>query len=272
MLVDTHAHLYWDSYKKDLDQVIQRSLDASVTTIINVGVDVDLSRLALKQAQEKSRDNFSLFSTIAIHPEKALKYAQSDITELETIYLSDPDKVVAVGECGLDYIDADEQIKNLQRELFKAQIELAKKLNLPIIAHVRDDRSKDPNHIEAWDEVFELIESHPAIFHCYSGLLPTTNYLLRTNNFLVSFAANITYPKNEYLREAAKILPLEKILLETDSPFLAPQSIRGQRNEPSSVKEIAQFIAQIRGISFEQVADQTTQNAKRIFAFQLQKT
>lgn len=156
-------------------------------------------------------------------------------------------------------------VKDLQRKLFQAQIDLAKKLNLPLVVHCRDDRSKDPQNSETWDEVLNMVGEHPTILHCYSGLLHTTNYLLRTTNLFISFAANITYPKNEYLREAAKIIPLNKILLETDSPFLAPQSKRGQRNEPSAVKEIAELIADLKGISVEEVADQTTQNAKKIF-------
>ena len=121
----------------------------------------------------------------------------------------------------------------------------------------------------------EKNSSHPSLLNHNLAILSnnhaaylisyTTNYLLRAANLFVSFAANITYPKNEYLREAVKILPLNKILLETDSPFLAPQSKRGQRNEPSSVKEIAELIADLKGISFKEVADHTTQNAKKIF-------
>src|SRR3989338_1245921 len=146
MLIDTHAHLYWESFKEDFDEVIQRSINAGVTTIINVGVDVELSKKALKQVTEVLRNisNFTTYSTIGIHPHEALRYSQGklsdvgvsiqkDIEGLEQIYLSAPTKVVAVGECGLDYLDADEKQKDLQRQLFQAQIDLAKKLNLPLI-------------------------------------------------------------------------------------------------------------------------------------------
>ncbi len=253
MLIDTHAHLYWDSFKPDFDNVIKRSIDAGISTIINIGVDVETSKKALDQ----TKDLF-IYSTIGIHPHEALqKNIEKDVEELEKIYLSSPTKIVAVGECGLDYKDVEKKAKELQKPLFIAQIKLAKKLNLPLVVHIR----------EAWDEIFELIGDHPTILHCYSGQLPTTNYILQTTNFSVSFAANLTFPKNEYLREAVKLFPLEKILLETDSPFLAPQSKRGQRNEPSAVKEIAELIAQIKGISFDEVASQTTNNAKGIFAF-----
>lgn len=312
MLIDTHAHLYWDSFKEDFDEVTLRSINAGVTTIINVGVDVEKSREALRLTKgslsgysSSAVEKLQLFSTIGIHPHEAIKYSsdaplQKDIEKLEQIYESSPTKVVAVGECGLDYLFreldpslitqddrkevAQDDIIASQKRLFQAQIDLAKKLNLPLIVHCRDDRSKDsgststsamssaPNGSpptetvspSAWDEVITMTKNHFGIYHCYSGLPQTTNYLLQTTNFLISFAGTITYPKNEYLREAAKILPLEKMVLETDCPFLPPQSKRGQRNEPSAVKEIAQTVANLKGISFEEVAEQTTENGKKI--------
>lgn len=270
MLIDTHAHLYWEDYKQDFDDVIQRSLDTGVTTIINVGVDVELS----KKATELESSKIKFYSTIGIHPHEAVKYSsdpdvsiQKDIEKLERIYQSDTTKVVAVGECGLDYKEVDEKAKPLQYQLFQAQIDLAKKLNLPLIVHCRDDRSKNPKNSEAWDKILEMVGTHPTVLHCYSGLSHTTNSILQTTNLLISFAGTITYPKNEYLREAAKILPLDKIILETDCPFLPPQSKRGTRNEPSNVVEIAQLIADLKGVSLEKVANQTTANAGRLFAF-----
>lgn len=283
MLIDTHAHLYWESYRNDLDQVIERAKDAGITSIINIGVDIEKSKEALDQIQNRLSNisDISFYSTIAIHPHEAVKYISDEtlknhVQQLEQIYLSNPKKVVGIGECGLDYFFESNpgfippsitkaEVKNLQKKLLQSQIDLAKKLNLPLIIHCRDDRSKNPQNSECWDEVVEITKSHFGIYHCYSGLPPTTNYILQSTKFLIAFAANITYPKNDYLREAAKILPLERILLETDSPFLAPQSKRGQRNEPSSVKEIAELIAELKGITFEKVAWQTTQNAKSLF-------
>jgi TatD DNase family protein len=289
MLIDTHAHLYWDVYNDDLDEVIQRSIEAGVNTVINVGVDVEKSQMALKQVESELSKfpGFSAYSTIGIHPHESRKYASDlpagrqgvsihqDIERLEQIYQSNISRCIAVGECGLDYYFGEIEIatgssnprndeKELQRKLFQAQIDLAKKLNLPLIVHCRDDRSKDPNNSEAWDEVLEMVGNHPTILHCYSGLPHTTNYILQTTNLFVSFAATITYPKNEYLRDAAKILPLEKILLETDCPFLPPQSKRGQRNEPANILEIAQLIADLKNISLEQLQSQTSNNVKYI--------
>lgn len=271
MLIDTHAHLYWESFQDDLNQVIQRAIDAGVNTIINVGVDVEKSKIALKQAQEKlsKKSCFSAYSTIGIHPHESFKYPNGvsihkDILELEKLYQSSVNKIIAVGECGLDYKDIDEQNKKMQRPLFQAQIDLAKKLNLPLIVHCRDDRSKDPQNSEAWDEVLKMVGNHPAILHCYSGLSHTTNYILHNASLIVSFAGTVTYPKNEYLREAARMLPLDRIVLETDCPFLPPQSIRGRRNEPASVLGIAKLITDLKGVSLEEVSIQTTANAKRI--------
>lgn len=261
MLVDTHAHLFWEDYKQDFDEVVSRCVDSGVTTIVNVGVDVPLSKVAT----EMESDKVTFYSAIAIHPEEAVEYAQikdlrlkieEDIQALEQIYLENPEKVIAIGECGLDYTHP----KKAQKELFQAQIDLAKKLNLLLFIHVRDDRSKDPNNTECWDEVIEMSKEHFGIYHCYSGLPKTTRYILDATRFLISFAGNITYPKNDYLREAVRVTPLDRIVLETDCPFLSPQSKRGKRNEPSSVKEIAEFIAEIKGISFEEVANQTTNN------------
>lgn len=255
-LTDTHAHLYWDSFKEDFDEVIARALDAGVNTIINVGVDIEKSEIAAKLESDKVK----FYSTIGIHPHEALRLTQGKLSEelekLEQIYKSNPKKVVAVGECGLDYLDVDEQTKQLQKELFQAQIDLAKKLNLPLIVHCR----------EAWDDTIEMTKDCFGIYHCYSGQPPVTQKALQTN-FLISFAGNLTYPKNDYLREAVKLIPLNRIVLETDCPFLPPQSKRGQRNEPANVLEIAQLIADLKEVSLDEVASQTTANAARSFAF-----
>lgn len=280
MLIDTHAHLYWESFKADFDKMIQRSLAAEVSTIINVGVDIEKSQVALEQAKNtKWPKGLSVYSTIGIHPHEAIKYGsdesiQQDMQKLEQIYLSDKTKVIGIGECGLDYFfDPEfipssltlEDIKILQKKLFQAHINLAKKLNLPLVIHCRDDRSKNPQNSECWNEVIEMTKDHFGIYHCYSGLLPTTNYLLQSTNFLISFAATITYPRNEYLREAVKLTPLDRVVLETDCPFLSPQSKRGIRNEPAAVKEIAELIADLKGISFKEVAEKTSKNAKKVF-------
>lgn len=258
MLTDTHAHLYWDAFKEDLDEIIQRAIDAGVTTIINAGVDVELSKKALQQVQDKLANipNFSAYCTIGIHPHEAAKFSFDQIDKLEAIYKSAPEKVVAVGECGLDYLDVDEKTKNMQKKLLQTQVDLAKKLNLPLIIHCRN----------AWDDIFAFLKNTTGILHCYSGDVKVTKNALQTN-YLISFAGNATYPKNEYLREAIKIIPLDRIVLETDCPFLPPQSKRGQRNEPSAVLEIANLIAELKKVSLDEVAKQTSSNVAKLFAF-----
>lgn len=293
MVADSHAHLYWDSYRDNLPEVLRQARDGGVGLIINIGVDLKTSDIVVKQQIKE----LEVFGSIGIHPHEAIKYLDTknasidvsihkDIVELEQLYqltLSNPTKtatkIVAIGECGLDFLFPDplpssvspdqvgvslEMAQEMQCKLFKAQVELAKKLNLPLIVHCRDDRSQDSQNSQAWDEVLEIVGSHPAILHCYSGLTPTTNYILQTTNLLVSFAANITYPKNDYLREAAFKLPLEKIIVETDSPFLSPQNKRGQTNEPAAVLEVAKVIAQIKKVSLAEVEKQTTANLKKI--------
>lgn len=277
MLTDTHAHLFWDSYEKDLDEVIQRSLDSGVNTIINIGTDTTTSKLALEQVEQKldKMPGFSAYSTIGIHPHEAFKYSSDespptggrsihkDIERLEQIYRSKTKKVIAVGECGLDYFFVPkyqppslsiDQIKDLQQKLLEAQVGLAKKLDLPLTIHCRD----------AWGDIWEYISEWHGILHCFSGDLAIAQKAI-ANNFLISFAATLTYPKNDQLREVAKQTPLNKIVLETDCPFLPPQSKRGQRNEPSSILEIAQLIADIKNVSLSEVANQTTANTKAVF-------
>ena len=267
-LTDTHAHLYWPDFKQDFGEILQRAKDTGVTNLINVGVDVEKSKEALKQVKEVSwPEGFLVRSTVGIHPHEAVNYINSNVSihddtaNLEQLYLSAPESVVAIGECGLDFVEVDEQTKKLQTILFQAQIDLAKKLNLPLIVHCRDDRSKDPQNSEAWGKILEMLGNYPTVLHCYSGLLPTTKYLIHNTNFYVSFAATLTYPRNDYLREAARLLPIDRIVLETDSPFLPPQSKRGKRNEPANIVETAKALAEIKNLSLEEVANQTTKNA-----------
>lgn len=312
-LIDTHAHLFWDSYKDDLDSVIQRAKDNNVTTIINVGVDLTTSDMVTKMTSDK----LQFFASVGIHPEESVNYSSNedvsirrDVDRLEELILKgnlNSTKIVAIGECGLDYYFAEnpwtppppispvilanevrpeseqdsgvlrqnvgvprmtftpERIKSLQKKLFQAQITLAKKHHLPLLIHCRDDYSKDPQNSEAWDLVGQMTKDYFGIYHCYSGLPPTTDYLLQNTKFLISFAGNATYPKNEFLREAIKAIPLERLTTETDCPFLPPQNNRGKRNEPANVLEVAKLIAEIKKISIEEVARQTTQNVHICF-------
>ena len=269
MLIDTHAHLFWESYKQDYQEVIDRAIETGLSIIINVGTDPETS----KEAVELKSDKIKFLSSIGIHPHEYTKYTsdsdvsiQQDIERVEKIYQANISKVIGVGECGLDYFFENnpdfissslsiDQIKVIQKKLFLAQIKLSKKLNLPLLIHCR----------EAWSDIFENLQGTKGLFHTFSGSFKDAKRALALGYFL-SFSAIITYPKNDYLREIIKNTPLDKILTETDCPFLPPQSKRGQRNEPETIKEIVELIAGLKEISFEQTANQISQNAKKLFA------
>lgn len=290
MIIDTHAHLYWDSFKEDLDEIIKRAVEQGVAEIYNIGIDVKSSQQALDQLAYLEQKGLIAYSSIGIHPHESQKYADAnslkeDIKKLEEIYHSNPEKVKFVGECGLDYyfqnqdshvadaprndVIASEawqsRFKTLQLKLFQAQIDLAKKLNLPLSIHCRDDRSKDPNNTECWDKVVEMTKDHFGIYHCYSGLAPITHYILRNTNFYFSFAGNLTYPNNKYLHEAVKLIPLNRIVVETDCPFLPPQNHRGKRNEPGFITDTIKFIAEIKNLDVNEVKKIAFKNSTAVF-------
>jgi len=268
MLIDSHAHLFWPSLKADFDAVLDRAAQAGVNTIINIGTNLETSKQAITQKSDK----VAIFSTIGIHPHDCKKYTngsgvsiQQDINHLEELYQNNKSKIVAIGECGLDFHFQDnpdyipssisiDQIKDTQRALFEAQVDLAKKLSLPLVIHCRN----------AWNEILDYLKEAKGVLHCFSGNLEDTKKIFQFPLY-ISYAANITYPKNDLLRETITITTLERILIETDSPFLAPQSKRGQRNEPADVLEVAKTIAEIKGINLNQVAEQTTNNSKSLF-------
>lgn len=260
MLIDTHAHLDVKQFKPDFIAVIERAKAAGVTAIINIGPSVNSS----KAAAQINSDQIKMFSTIGLHPEYAplanpAKSIPLKMRALEKIYQANPQKVVGVGECGLDYFKHNGQItdeeKIAQKALFQAQIDLAKKLNLPLIIHCRD----------AWEDIFDFnFGGVIGVFHSFTGNIKQAKKALDLG-FYLSFTCIITYPKNEYLREIIKIMPLDKILTETDCPFLPPQSERGQRNEPANVLEVVKIIAEIKDLSVDEVTNTTFQNAQRLF-------
>lgn len=255
MLIDTHAHLEFENFKADQKRTIDRALAAGVETIINVGTTTGASAKAIQLAQKYP----FIYATVGTHPID-LAEKEPDIAQMRQ--LAHSDKVVAIGECGLDFYHQDKgHLADAQKQLFSSQIALAHELDLPLIIHCRN----------AWGEMWPVLENKSffqtlpqGVFHCFTGCEQEAKKALEMG-FLISFSCIITYPKNQYLRDIIKILPLDKILVETDSPFLPPQSHRGQRNEPANVVEVAQVIAQVKNITFDQVANQTTKNAKQLF-------
>lgn len=262
-MVDAHAHLNFKAFEKDYEAVISRAASAGVTKIINVGTKIDSSSKAVELAQKYE----NLYAAVGIHPHHADKL-NADWEE-ELVKVAQNPKVVAIGECGLDFFSyQSNKIANpkTQKEIFIRQIEIAKKLKLPLQIHNR----------QAGKEILEILLSHkahlsnpPGIFHCMSGDL---NFLKKVLNlgFYIGFDGNITYPgvaKGEAtdLKDLVKYTPLEKLILETDSPYLAPLPLRGSRNEPKNVIIIGRFIASLKKISFEEVREVTEKNTDELF-------
>lgn len=285
LITDTHAHLDMKEFDSDRDEVIKRALENGVEKIIAVGVDLASSQKAVELSQKYEE----IYAAVGIQPEEINQYFEEapdpiffnprkikiDVRgELEK--LAKNKKVVAIGECGLDYkyirekgkSPEDQELeKEKQKDIFRRQLGTAVLLDLPVIIHNREADEDIMNEILRYKETKKL----SGVFHCFTAearlsaeALAQAEKVLECG-FLISFTGLITYPKNDELRKVIKEIPLEKILVETDSPFLAPQSHRGQRNEPSFVTEVINQIALIKGIDAEKVAEITTQNAKNLF-------
>lgn len=266
MYIDTHAHLDFKEFDKDREEVIKRAKEGGVEKIINVGCNLERSRAALELAYQHE----NIYSAVGVHPHDVKNY-ELQITKQELEKLAKNRKVVAIGECGLDYYRLEkksfsislEEEKKTQKEFFKAQIEIAKKLNLPLIIHCRDAFADLLEIIQ--NTKYKILNTKPGVTHCFSGNLEIANEFLKLG-FLVSFTGSITYakPQAEILK-VVKETPLEKIMVETDCPYLAPVPHRGERNEPLYVKYIAQKIAEVKGIKIKEVEKITTENAIKLF-------
>jgi len=251
-LIDIHAHLDFKDYDADRAEVIKRTQEAECG-VINVGVDLETNKAVIKLAEE----NDLMWATVGAHPQNAAELSGADWQELTK--LAAHDKVVAIGECGLDYFCLDEnvqgpalnQVKEKQRKIFEKQIELAVQLDKPLMLHIR----------EAYDDVLEILKRFPAArgnAHFFAGNWEQTQKFLGLG-FTLSFTGVITFARN--YDEVIKSVPLDKIMAETDSPFVAPIPYRGQRNEPLYVAEVVKKIAEIKGLRPEVVTDQLLKNA-----------
>jgi len=265
MLIDTHAHLDFPEFSKEEKEIIERAKKAGVKKIINVGSSLKRSKKSIYLSEKYPE----IYAAVGIHPQEAENIKKPEIAINSLEKMAKNPKVVAIGECGLDFYLINkkkiskkiaEKIKKKQKEIFLEQINLAKKLKKPIIIHCR----------EAFKEMIQLIKplikkNFPGgVFHCFSGDKNFLNKIIKMN-FYIGFCGNLTFEKSEKIWEIAKIAPLEKILLETDSPFLSPCPYRGLRNEPKNVKIIADFLAKIRGNTPKEISQKTTQNAKNLF-------
>jgi len=234
----------------DLDTVIRRAKGAGVNYFINIGSNIQSSFASIQLTQKYPE----IFASVGVHPHDADSFNQE--TENKLKELAKHKKVVAIGETGLDYY-RNLSDKACQKEAFKKQINLAKERDLPLVIHSR----------QAQEDVMEILKSFmpvKAVIHCFSGDNKFLTECLDCG-FFISFTCNVTYKKAQDLRDMVNLTPLDKLLLETDSPYLSPEGFRGKRNEPAQIKLLAQEISRIRGVSFEEIENTTTANAIKFF-------
>ncbi|MFP4178402.1 MAG: TatD family hydrolase [Acholeplasmataceae bacterium] len=248
MIIDTHAHLNIEDFDQDLDDVLERARRAGVKRVIVIGMDEASNARALELAQSYDM----LYASAGIHP----GYIEGqDTSSLERFYSEK--SVVAVGECGIDLHWRQDNLEE-QKRVFKAQIELAIEHHLPLIIHTRD----------SFAEAYAVLKPYQGrvtgVFHCFQSTLEDAERAIDLG-FLIGIDGPVTYPKSSELERILKAIDLKHILVETDSPFLAPQEKRGKRNEPAYLEHIVERIAHIKSIKPSYVADQTTKNAYQLF-------
>jgi TatD DNase family protein len=268
MFVDSHAHLEGHRYDADREQVIARAREAGIETIVAIGNGDGPANFDCGVLLAEEYD--FIYATIGIHPHEAKLADQAAYERMEQI--AKRHKVIAWGEIGLDYY-YDHSPRDLQRQVFVTQMELARAAALPIVIHCRpSDNSED-----AWDDCLRMISEQwtssglGGILHCFTGNAFQAKRALDMG-FMISFAGNVTFPKAQPIRDAALTVPMDRILIETDSPFLAPIPHRGKRNEPAFVREVARQIGELRGVSAEEIGMRTTQNFQDFFSLHEKST
>jgi TatD DNase family protein len=252
MLFDTHVHVNAEQFNEDLEDVIERAKEAGVDNMVVVGFD----RPTIIRAMELIETYDFMYAAVGWHPVDAIDMTEGDLQWIEE--LSHHPKVVAIGEMGLDY-HWDKSPKDVQMEVFRKQIRLAKKVGLPIIIHNR----------EATADIVNILKEEEAsrvggIMHCFSGSAETALECINMN-YYISLGGPVTFKNAKKPKEVAAAVPLDRLLIETDCPYLAPHPYRGKRNEPSYVKLVAEQIAEIKQLTIEEVSQATTENAKKLF-------
>ncbi len=273
MLIDSHCHL--DSYP-DLPAVLARARQAGVGQVLAIGIGdgPETMHRALELAHAHSRDTPEVWASVGIHPQEAHRSTPEALAKLSTL-AGDP-RCLAVGEIGLDYYHLDNPQIPVQQSAFIAQIRIAAEAGKPVIIHCRTSDLATPAAkakfatADAWEDLFRLLHEHwtptglPGIMHCFSGNQQQAERSLAAG-FYLSFAGNVTYPKATILQSVAAGVPSDRILVETDAPFLAPIPLRGGTNEPAFVTHTVHFVAGLRGVSTAQLAENTTSNFGALF-------
>jgi TatD DNase family protein len=281
-LIDSHAHLdFYTETPTERDEVLRRAYNAGVHTILAIGIGDGPA--TMQQALEIANSTASaglpqvypqIYASAGIHPQEATHATSEALGKLAA--LAAQERCIAVGEIGLDYYHFENPDIVTQKQAFIAQMQLAAKLRKPILIHCRSSELATPQakekygEADAWEDLFALIDEHwtpyalGGIMHCFSGTVDQAERSLAAG-FYLSFAGNLTYPKAQSIRDAAAMAPADRILVETDAPFLAPIPLRGQRNEPAFVTHTAAALAGLRGISPDELAALTTANFKNLF-------
>ncbi|MBI5352595.1 MAG: TatD family hydrolase [Chloroflexi bacterium] len=268
-LTDTHCHLDYNKFDSDRAEVIARATDSGLTRMLVPGLDLRSSNEAVLLAES----NPSVYAAVGFHPTDLEKFTEQAFDEIREL-VHHP-KVVAVGEIGLDYYWVKENDKRaFQREILKRQLQFANEINKPVIIHMREENDSWYGEasvdllsiLEEWIKGLSTLAGRPGVLHSFNGNLETAQKALAMN-FYIGITGPVTYKNAEQKRDIIKQLPLDKILIETDSPFLAPVPFRGKRNEPAYVRHIADKIAEIHLKSPAEIAALTAENAARLFAW-----
>lgn len=249
-LVDSHTHLDDARFAKDREEIIARFDEDGIAWVLNPGADLTSSERAVKLAGEYDR----IYAAVGIHPHEAEKVDPAMLDAIRR--LAQKEKVVAIGEIGLDYY-YDNSPRERQKEVFRAQMEIARSLSLPVVIHSRD----------AAEDTYEILRAFPEVvgdLHCYSGSWEMALRFLDLGYYL-GFGGTTTFKNARLPKHVVKKLPLERLLIETDAPYLTPEPHRGKRNEPAYVRYVAEKIAELRGMSVEEVIEISHNNARRLF-------
>jgi len=260
MFIDSHAHIDGPEYDADRAEVILRAREAGVTTILNVGTG-DPHSGAFERAAQLASDHKEIYAAIGVHPHDAKLYDDAAEARIHSLIAAHP-KILAWGEIGLDY-HYDNSPRDIQRQVFQRQLRAARVCDLPVVIHTR---SADADTIEILRHTYQQT-SRGGIMHCFGSSLELAQAAIDLG-FYISFSGNITFKKAEDLRTIAAQIPRERLLIETDCPYLTPVPFRGKRNEPARVVEVARCLAEIHGNSLEEVGRITTANFAAIFRLQ----
>lgn len=249
MFVDSHAHLTSDAIYPEVDQVLERAKKAGVEKIVNICTDL----VTLERGLELNQRYPWVYNSAATTPHDVDKWGEA---HFETIEAARND-LIAIGETGLDYY-YEHSPKELQKKFLKKYLQLATECVKPVIIHCR----------EAFGDLFEILDKEyagPGVLHCFTGTLEEAKEVVKRKGWYLSLSGIVTFKKSVGLQEVARLIPLDKLLIETDSPYLAPQPFRGKTNEPGFIRATANMIAEMKGVNLQEVADVTSQNAKDLF-------